>query len=40
LSRVDALIDEAKAIRELLQITLDHKCPRLVEHGFSLPWRR
>lgn len=40
LIQVDALITEAKAIRELLQMTLDHKCPKLVEHGVSLPWRR
>jgi MerR family redox-sensitive transcriptional activator SoxR len=40
LIQVDALILEAKAIRDLLQMTLDHKCPRLVEHGISLPWRR
>jgi len=37
---VDALISEATAIRGLLQMTLDHKCPRLVEHGISLPWRQ
>jgi MerR family redox-sensitive transcriptional activator SoxR len=40
LIQVDALIVEAKAIKELLQMTLDHKCPKLVEHGLSLPWRR
>jgi MerR family redox-sensitive transcriptional activator SoxR len=40
LIQVDALIAEAKAIRRLLQMTLDHKCPKLVEHGISLPWRR
>jgi len=40
LMQVDALIMEAEAIRELLRMTLDHKCPRLVEHGISLPWRR
>jgi MerR family redox-sensitive transcriptional activator SoxR len=40
LARVDALIAEAKAIRELLQMTIDNKCPRLVERGLSLPWRR
>jgi MerR family redox-sensitive transcriptional activator SoxR len=40
LIQVDALIAEAKAIRELLQMTLDRKCPKLVEHGISLPWRR
>jgi len=39
LIQVDALIAEAKAIRGLLQMTLDHKCPRLVEHGIKLPWR-
>jgi MerR family redox-sensitive transcriptional activator SoxR len=40
LIQVDALIAEAQAIRRLLQMTLDHKCPKLVEHGISLPWRR
>jgi MerR family transcriptional regulator, redox-sensitive transcriptional activator SoxR len=40
LIQVDAMIAEAKAIRRLLQMTLDHKCPKLVEHGISLPWRR
>jgi len=40
LSQVDSLIREANAIRDLLQMTLDHKCPKLVEHGISLPWRR
>jgi len=40
LSQVDSLIREANAIRDLLQMTLDHKCPKLVEHGKSLPWRR
>jgi MerR family redox-sensitive transcriptional activator SoxR len=39
LIQVDALIAEAKAIKELLQMTLDHKCPKLVEHAISLPWR-
>jgi MerR family redox-sensitive transcriptional activator SoxR len=40
LIQVDALIAEAQAIRRLLQMTLDHKCPKLIEHGISLPWRR
>jgi MerR family transcriptional regulator, redox-sensitive transcriptional activator SoxR len=40
LAQVDQLITEAKAIRELLQMTLDQKCPKLVERGISLPWRR
>lgn len=40
LAKVNVLIAEAKAIRELLQMTLEHKCPKLVEHGISLPWRR
>jgi MerR family redox-sensitive transcriptional activator SoxR len=39
LKQVDSLIADAQAIRGLLQMTLDHKCPRLVERGFSLPWR-
>jgi len=40
LVQVDALIAEAMAIKELLRMTLDRKCPKLVEHGISLPWRR
>ena len=40
LVQVDTLIAEATAIRVLLQMTLERKCPRLVEHGISLPWRR
>ena len=40
LIQVNALIAEAKSIRRLLQMTLDHKCPKLIEHGISLPWRR
>ena len=40
LVQVDALIAEATAIRELLRMTLERKCPRLVEHGISLPWRK
>jgi MerR family redox-sensitive transcriptional activator SoxR len=39
LMQVDSLIAEAQAIRELLQMTLDHKCPKLVERGINLPWR-
>jgi MerR family redox-sensitive transcriptional activator SoxR len=39
LSEVDALIADAQAIKGLLQMTLDGRCPRLVEHGVSLPWR-
>src|SRR5216683_2675095 len=37
LRKVDSLIAEAQAIRGLLQMTLDRKCPKLVEHGMSLP---
>jgi MerR family redox-sensitive transcriptional activator SoxR len=40
LIQVNALIAEAKSIRRLLQMTLDHKCPKLIEHAISLPWRR
>jgi MerR family redox-sensitive transcriptional activator SoxR len=39
LVRVNSLITEAQAIRKLLQMTLDHKCPKLAERGMSLPWR-
>lgn len=38
LRQVDSLIADAQAIRGLLQMTLDHKCPKLVEQGFRLPW--
>src|ERR1700736_6217450 len=40
LAQIDGLIVEANAIRTLLQMTIDQKCPRLVERGISLPWRR
>jgi MerR family transcriptional regulator, redox-sensitive transcriptional activator SoxR len=39
LRQVDVLIADGQAIRALLQMTLDRKCPRLVEHGIQLPWR-
>jgi|SRR5215813_10247419 len=39
LTQVDSLIVEAQAIRGLLRATLEHKCPKLVERGISLPWR-
>jgi hypothetical protein len=34
---IDALMVEVGTIRELLQMTLDRKCPKLVEHGSRLP---
>ena len=37
LTQLDALIVEIGAIRKLLQMTLDHKCPKLVERGSRLP---
>jgi MerR family redox-sensitive transcriptional activator SoxR len=37
LTQLDALMVEVGAIRKLLQMTLDHKCPKLVEHGSRLP---
>jgi MerR family redox-sensitive transcriptional activator SoxR len=37
LTQLDALMVEVGTIRELLQMTLDHKCPKLVEHGSCLP---
>jgi MerR family transcriptional regulator, redox-sensitive transcriptional activator SoxR len=37
LTRLDALMAEAATIRGLLTMTLDNKCPRLVEHGLRLP---
>lgn len=39
LRKPDSLIADAQAIRGLLQMTLDRKCPKLVEYGMSLPWR-
>lgn len=39
LRQVDLLIAEAQAIRGLLQMTIENKCPKLVEHGVGLPWR-
>ena len=35
-ARVDEVIAHAKAVRKLLQETLDHKCPKLVERGDAL----
>jgi MerR family transcriptional regulator, redox-sensitive transcriptional activator SoxR len=37
LTQLDALMVEVGTIRELLQMTLDRKCPKLVEHGSRLP---
>ena len=34
--QVDAFIAQASAVRKLLQETLDHKCPKLVERGRAL----
>ena len=39
LTQLDTLIIEIGTIRKLLQMTLDNKCPRLVEHGSRLPER-
>ena len=36
LTQLDALMAEVGTIRELLQMTLDNKCPKLVERGSSL----
>jgi MerR family redox-sensitive transcriptional activator SoxR len=36
LRKVDSLIADAKAIRGLLQMTIDHNCPKPVERGFGL----
>src|SRR5258708_6258453 len=37
LTQIDTLMVEIGTVRELLQMTLDHKCPKLVEHGSRLP---
>ncbi len=37
LTQLDALMVEVGNIRNLLQMTLDNKCPKLVEHGSQLP---
>ena len=37
LTQLDALMLEVGNIRKLLQMTLDHKCPKLVEHASRLP---
>jgi MerR family redox-sensitive transcriptional activator SoxR len=37
LTQLDALMAEVATIRNLLQMTLDNKCPRLVEHGSRVP---
>jgi MerR family transcriptional regulator, redox-sensitive transcriptional activator SoxR len=39
LKQVDSLITDAQAIKGLLQMTIDRKCPKLVEYGIRLPWR-
>src|SRR5882757_7396068 len=36
-AQVDEFIAQAVAVRKMLQDTLDHKCPRLVERGRDLP---
>jgi MerR family transcriptional regulator, redox-sensitive transcriptional activator SoxR len=37
LTQLDALMAEVSTIRKLLQMTLDNKCPKFVEHGSRLP---
>ncbi len=37
LTQLDALMAEIGNIRELLQMTLANKCPKLIEHGSRLP---
>lgn len=37
LTQLDALMVEIGTIRKLLQMTLDNKCPKLVEHASRLP---
>ncbi len=36
ITQVDEIIAQAKAVRKMLQETLDHKCPKLVERGCDL----
>jgi MerR family transcriptional regulator, redox-sensitive transcriptional activator SoxR len=40
LTQLDKLIAEAKDIRELLQETVQHKCPKLAERGSALSHSR
>jgi MerR family transcriptional regulator, redox-sensitive transcriptional activator SoxR len=40
LTRLEALMTEVATIRELLEMTLENKCPRLAEHGSRLPGGR
>jgi MerR family redox-sensitive transcriptional activator SoxR len=39
-AQVDEFIAQAGAVRKMLQDTLDHKCPKLVERGRALPARQ
>jgi DNA-binding transcriptional MerR regulator len=39
ITQVDEIIAQAKAVRKMLQETLDHKCPKLVERGCDLASR-
>jgi MerR family redox-sensitive transcriptional activator SoxR len=36
-AQVDEFIAHARVVREMLQETLDHQCPKLVERGAALP---
>jgi MerR family transcriptional regulator, redox-sensitive transcriptional activator SoxR len=36
ITQVDEIIAQANAVRKMLQETLDHKCPKLVERGCDL----
>jgi MerR family transcriptional regulator, redox-sensitive transcriptional activator SoxR len=39
-AQVDEFIAQAGVVRKMLQETLDHKCPKLVERGRALPSRQ
>ena len=36
-AQVDEFIAHARIVRKMLQETLDHQCPKLVERGIALP---
>jgi MerR family redox-sensitive transcriptional activator SoxR len=39
-AQVDEFIAHARTVRKMLQETLDHQCPKLVERGSALPSRQ
>ena len=39
ITQMDEIIDQANTVRKMLQETLDHKCPKLIERGCDLKSR-